>query len=604
MAERMRPEDCASALLRYVERMRGRIPDEDLDEINASEVPAEFSDALARFLFALMSDCDVRIRWNAAHSMRRIAAFGLAEAFDAWVKLYDRTTETAFRAANEPFYWLSARLCFVIVLNRVAHETPNAVACHFPMLVKIAGDGSLPHLLIRDFATNAALHLLETGRVRKSSAQIRKQLLRVNVPTIPRAEQKQHYAKLGHPEKKRPERRFAFDLMDTVPYWYNRAIGLFADVTQEEFLDVAERWIVDSWKTPVASSRWELKSRESRFSERNWVESSNDHGSEPILERFWTYLERHAMFCAIGELMQTKALAKVGKDDHDRFEVWLKEHGLSNSPSWLADLRCAKPLERQFWSEPGDLDKWLKGPAHGELLAELEITDAGWITVDAWHDTRGERWSSRVRVDSALVEPATAGSLMRSLQSTCDPYAFGLPYVDTELEINDPPYRLLGWLESMSSGSGIDELDPMRRTVSGTGTRPGTKVFAGLKLSFNREGHGVWSWSNGSVAFEHIGWSDQRNDDRSERRQHGLESEGHRLAASVETIYDCMLRTGMDLIISIKSYRQEEGHDDYQKTDKEERKSHTAKIVVLRSNGDIETCDGRSGTWKAPRHRA
>ena len=35
MAARMRPEDCASALLRYVERMRSRIPDEDLDEIEA-----------------------------------------------------------------------------------------------------------------------------------------------------------------------------------------------------------------------------------------------------------------------------------------------------------------------------------------------------------------------------------------------------------------------------------------------------------------------------------------------------------------------------------------------------------------------------------------
>jgi hypothetical protein len=130
------------------------------------------------------------------------------------------------------------------------------------------------------------------------------------------------------------------------------------------------------------------------------------------------------------------------------------------------------------------------------------------------------------------------------------------------------------------------------------------KVYAGLKLSFNRKGHAVWSWSNGSVAFEHIGWSDKRNDDRSERRQHGLESEGHRLAASLETIYDCMVRTGMDLIVSIKSCRQEERRDDYQKTDKEERTSHTAKIVLLRSNGDIETCDGRSGTWKAPRHRA
>ena len=57
-------------------------------------------------------------------------------------------------------------------------------------------------------------------------------------------------------------------------------------------------------------------------------------------------------------------------------------------------------------------------------------------------------------MNSALVEPDTAASLMRSLQSAENPYEYGLPYEDTDLEVNVPPYRLLGWLDDVISVGG------------------------------------------------------------------------------------------------------------------------------------------------------
>ena len=109
-------------------------------------------------------------------------------------------------------------------------------------------------------------------------------------------------------------RSFHFDILDTLPYWYSRALEVFGDLDREEFLDAAERWIVDRWGVQSNPWRWDDEPRQHSFSDHA-VASMHSNGSLPILERFHTYLEWHAMWCATGELMQTHALAKAGEDD-------------------------------------------------------------------------------------------------------------------------------------------------------------------------------------------------------------------------------------------------------------------------------------------------
>jgi hypothetical protein len=603
IAAQMGPEACGVALMWHLERVQKRILPADLDQIPVADVPKDAYVAVARFLRALMSDCDIRLRWRAAHSVRRLAVFNLREEFDAWVDLYDVTTDIPFRAAHEPFYWLAARLWAVIALHRVAHERPDALTKHFGKLVDIATDESLPHVLIRGLAKDSALHLRDVG-LGKLTAKRHKQLVAVNASSLPRSARDwgQRGEKLGERRKVR-ERRFDFDHMDTVPYWYDSAIDVFVDVSQAEFLDAAEKWIVDKWSVPT-TARWELQPRKYRFSERNWTESSNDHGTEPTLERFTTYLERHAMFCAVGELMNSKPLVSVTDDGYDHFEAWLKRRGLSSPPQWLADFRGPKPLERQFWSEPPNMDSWLGVPADNEFLKELVTDeDGGMITAQSWHATESSHFSSRVHVDSALVGPTTAASLMRALQTSRDPYDYKLPDEGTDFEINEPPYRLLGWLDDIAIDSGIDSRDPFCRTIAGVRLRPGAAVGKDLVQRITSDGNMAWYAGQQSLAFEHVAWSDKPPEDRSERRRYRLESEGERLSVSVKTLLSWMLKTEMDLIVSIELIR-EEGGGDYEETSKEKRKARTAKVIVLRRDGSIEACNGRVGTWQTPGCRA
>ena len=99
--------------------------------------------------------------------------------------------------------------------------------------------------------------------------------------------------------------------------WYSPAISAFADLEGEKFLDVAEEWIVDRWNVTNDPRQWNAEPRRKRFSERHGDSMDHRHGSLPTIERFHTYLEWHAMWCAVGELMQTNALAKVAEDDYD-----------------------------------------------------------------------------------------------------------------------------------------------------------------------------------------------------------------------------------------------------------------------------------------------
>lgn len=584
----------ATALQSYLDRVYRRIPAKDLDEMDPDQVPERRDVGIARFLFALMSDCDVRLRWRAAHCVRRLAALGITEWFDAWVNLYDSKEDPAFRAAGEPFYWLAARLWSVIVFDRVASETPNALVPHTSRIVAIAKDHSLPHVLIRAFARDAALRLLKSGHL-KLSAKEEKKLTVGNTSPVPRQKETMRHGPRSGGEKKRG---FDFDQLDTVPYWYESAIGLFADVSLNEFLDVAERWIVNEWKIPSGSSRWDLQPRKYRFSERNWLQSSNDHGSEPIIERFSTYLERHAMFCAVGELMRTRALAASDSDNDTRMESWLSERGLASPPFWLADLRSPKPLERQFWSEPDNVSQWVKSTPDDAFLAEIgwsgESSEA--ITVHAWHETGSSSFSSTVSVASALVAPETASSLMRALEASRDPYDYRLPEVGDQFEIDSAPYRLLGWLEDFSICSGVDSLDPFSATIGGITIKPGPAVAAGLTESGTDRGGTAWSKSNASVPFRYITWSNKRRDDRSERRRYGLETEGNRLVASAKVLKSYLRKTGMDLIVSIKIFK-EEGDGGYEKAGTEKTKARTAKVLILRKDGDVEDHKGHLGTW-------
>ena len=147
---------------------------------------------IARFLYAYMGDVDVRIRWRAAHALRRLARLGDIGILDKLVELYDQTSEPSYRKPDVPFYWLAARLWLMMTLDRIATETPSAVEPHGLWLLAIANDNEFPHVLIRSFAKSAACKLVESGLLALDSTQ-RDALKRANTSPVRRKKARRSY---------------------------------------------------------------------------------------------------------------------------------------------------------------------------------------------------------------------------------------------------------------------------------------------------------------------------------------------------------------------------------------------------------------------------
>ena len=594
------PTEATQVIKQYVNRLVQRIPASERDKWNLADIPTEASESVARFLYALMGDVDVRIRWRAAHALRCLVRLGDTGILDKLVGLYDRKIEKSYRAPDAPFYWLDARLWLVMSLDRIAEDRPSAIGHHGQRLLEIASDDDFPHVLVRSFAESAVEKLAQHGVFRMGAAQ-KKRLYLANKSPIRRKKALQPNHRVGFDRynfKENETRRFHFDSMDTLPYWYSRPLRCFADLNSKDLLDVAERWIVDRWGVSNNPWEWDMEPRQQRLSDRS-VSSWHSHGSLPTLERFHTYLEWHAMWCAVGELMQTRALAKAQADDYDTFERWLKGYALTVPPMWLADLCGPKPLETRLWFVPqGNIDAWVENVCENDFLSELGLVSRnGRIIVGGHHETRSGAFALSARVRSALVSPDTARALVRALQTVDDSWDYHIPLAGDDSEIDVSPYKLKGWIINDRQDLGIDERDPFRYEIRGLEYCPSSQTAKDLNLEFVRDGCPRWvDVRSRDTVFTYEAWSDNLGDEGEDRRRYDgtVRSAGARLLCDKKVLKAFMNKTGLVLIVEVEIIRKTTGYE-YSRYDEEKAKeSKFDRVVLLREDGTIEAAEGTS----------
>jgi hypothetical protein len=452
-------------------------------------------------------------------------------------------------------------------------------------------------VLLQALAKRAALKLIHAGALALSQKQQRA-LDRVNESPFRR---KKRVVGIGEGARDVPgkERRFHFDWVDTLPYWYDGAIRLFADVTREDFLDVAEQWIVETWGVRDEAWRWDDEKRRGRFSRRAYASMDHSHGSRPTLERFHTYLEWHAMWCTVGELLRSRSLARIDEGE-DRLDEWVHRDLPTREDVWLSDLRGPKPLEESLWYAPNKSGDWIDDISDDELLSEARLRDGSPIVVGAYHETRAPSFYAETRVDTALVAPRTARALVRALQTIDDPWDYRIPAErDHEAAIHADPYELRGWLNKgdRDLGTGSDERDPFRAGVRNVECRPGRLLMRTLQLSASQDAT-TWIRRGGDVAMRYCAWGDALDEDDEGRHPTELRSAGWRLAIQRDALRSFLERVGLDLIVEIGTTRRNKGYEDYSRVREEEAKeARFERVILLRRDGSIEGAEGRLGTW-------
>ena len=354
----------------------------------------------------------------------------------ALVAEYRRREERVFRARDFDFYWLAARLWFVVAWDRVAGERPESAAVIGSTLFNIALDDTFPHLLVRSFARDACEKLAAAGHLSLTTEESCR-LASVNESPLPRIPADPDVRKtiggFGHQNgfaDDRNGRRFEFNAFDTLPYWYEPMLKSFAAVDGEYFLREAERWIVDAWGySGDTRSFLQEERRRSRLNDREWGLSSNRQGSTPTLEPLRTHLEWHAMWCASGELLKSKPLVSFDEDDWNDLGARIHREKLMEPPLWSADLLISTPLlDRNWRSQERSLDDWVAEVREADHRAEIFPGDRlAYVVADGSSERRAGDRIETIGVSSALVEPGMGRSLVRALQTMEDSWDYKLP---------------------------------------------------------------------------------------------------------------------------------------------------------------------------------
>ena len=599
------PAPLVVALLEwYVQRLASRIPEKDLERVEPRSIPQNTAEAIGRFLMAKMGSPDSRARWRAAHAVRRLARTDDIPAVESFVLQFGRSDELAFSGPTPAFYPLAAKLWTTITLDRVAGECPTAAAAAGQMLLATALDEEFSHVLVRAFARDACTNLARAGLL-TLSPQEAAQLEMVNKSALPAVKSDDRYIREdAYHMRAREGRRFSFNSMDTVPYWYQPMWSAFAERVADRFLDSAERWIVDNWGWPEERVRsapklpWRL-GRDLDFSARG-----HGHGSRPVIEVLDTHLEWHAMWCATGELLKSVPLAEPELDDLDALDQRVRFERLSEPPLWTADLRVPTPLHQRHWVLGGEpIADWVAAvhePDHRVGMFPPERNC--YVTVAGRDETTGPDRSEEIALHSALVEPSTRLALLRALQTMEDSWDYKLPEEREDgCEIDAPPYRLLGWLVWPTRHNGIDEHDPFRGASSGVISAPGARVHAACGLARDNSGAARW-WLPGSnepmFVFEVWGEPDRDED----RYQTDVRSAGWRLLAHGEQLRAFLHGEDLDLVIEVEVHRR--GRRTGRYTGEESAEAPEARfdrIYCLRADGTLEIAEGSLGSWTGTR---
>jgi energy-coupling factor transporter ATP-binding protein EcfA2 len=584
--------------------------DNFLNIADDESVPNDLMKSVVAFLYRFLGDVDVRLRWCSAHVVRALVRMGRSEIPRLLTDFTEASENFVFSATNAPFHCLTALVWFAMLMARLADETPSAISPLFPRLLAIATNDELPHAVLRHHLKRALEIIYEhnqtsIGIAEKLAVEKINQYIDIEPEKI--ASPPRHFRR----SDPRPTIKFHFDSIDTIPYWYEPAMGIFSDIEPDDFFERAEHWIVNKWGGTEETSNWAKEPRQDRYSTSDFNLWTNDHGTYPIFERYSIYLEWHAMCCVVGELLPVKH--SVHHDDAwYSLESWFSRWDITLPPIWLSDLRAPKPSEVRFWQPLGQRgEEWFNKISTQEYLDELIIkkTRGKYFTVSSSRSTIDRQFGDRafsedVQVSSALISSKTAAALVKALQVIDDPYDYGLPSgIRDDLEINERDFQLLSFVTRTSSDEGFDGRDPFCHDIKRIAAKPGLLLRDVVNFSMSLSRPITWYDENlHETTFKLETWSDTptQYSTREQGRLNGQYCDGWRLSVPLNNLLKYLQSLNMDLIIEVMFDRTK--GDRYGRSRQEETQEVVFdKLFLLRRDGTIEDAFGFVRAWPEDR---
>uniref|UniRef100_UPI0025DE9204 hypothetical protein n=1 Tax=uncultured Phenylobacterium sp. TaxID=349273 RepID=UPI0025DE9204 len=367
----------------------------------------------------------------------------------------------------------------------------------------------------------------------------------------------------------------------------------------DKLLETAERWIVDVWRAQTNADGWAEEPRSNLFNDRDYALASTRGGSLPVLEHYRTYLEWHALWCAVGELLQTEPLSEEdGEDDWTALPNIIAREQLTVPPYWLADLTTPPPLLPDIWRGPeGAVASWLETVSDEEFRRALLPADRpGFLAVHFQNTSRSWGWRQISHIHSGLMSRETGSALVKALQSTDFSEDHYIPPEGHELGIDDGPYQLLGWLRASSGDVLLDDNDDSRNEIGNFDRVPGERVQAWKQLDRRRTEAGFEWVAKGDdrPVFIYEAWGNRMQRGREDRATANTRPAGSRLLMRRTQLAEMLVSLHMDLVVEVRIERADQGSRS--DSEKGTEVAHE-RFYGLAADGELVHARGRLEPW-------
>ena len=544
------------------------------------EPPPGINTAIAGYIWGALAAPQAGLRWESAHVVLGLCVLGRQDVLDDLVEFARDKTGKMYADSRLHFYHLHGRQWLMIAFARAACEHPERLAPYMDFFIHYALEDE-PHVVIRHFAARSALALVESENIEISADTITR-LAFVNNSTFP-FESTDRYRRVNQSRgRESGTKRFNFGY-DTSKYWFEdlgRCFGKGSSDIQVE----AEKVICSGWSLSENGYRHrDERYRRDIFQDR---ETRYSHSSYPVTDDLNFYLSYHAMMIVAGKLLATIPRHQDPKHPNNEFEEWLGRHLLSRHDGyWLSDRRDPAPLEWPRWKDEGQDGEWTLSVENSDFRRVLGFGEDKLNLSGYWQAVSGQR-EETVYISSALVTSDRSFALLRALQTATDSRDYRIPGAGDGFEIDEPGFRLKGWVENCSSETGRDELDPWTGGIQYPPLKPAKFVRDIFQLKTDKQCR-VWQIEIEGVQ-EEVLWAQVWGNDRSQEN-HYYETEGEhgrRLQASHAFIAEVLGKVSMDLITEVQIGRRVLRHSHKGSEDDFPGYSHPyTKIFIFKADG-------------------
>jgi len=551
--------------------------------------PDNVTDAFTGFIWAALASPRSETRWEAAHSVRRLAEAGCINEIDSLIGWACNGCADAFVGRLLPLYDMHARLYLLMALARIAIDSPEVIEKHSALFAGYALNSK--HVLIQKYAAEVAKSIEDAIPGTYDQEEMR-QIRNVNVSPFPvRETECYHRENINSPWHERGEVDQSLKLhfgYDFDRYWFTSIQHIFG-ISVQQFEELAREVAINEWGV-VAEDKFIRDPRQQIYREREIWHSHSEH---PKTDDYKFYISYHVMFAVAAKLLQEMPVLQNRGGHEDEWNEWLQSHSLTSVSGgrWLADRRDPCPLLRRAWVNEEKSENWQWEIMADDFLDGLFYERDGktWLNVfGLWNDHERER-NEQIHITSALVSPDASLPLLHALNTYERCHDYKLPdYREDDFEFGCSPFELEGWIVDQYVEKGLDRFDPFAANISYPPYQVGDRIKKHFNLDVDVENRCWYIPPSSDPSLICEIWSDEVLDDRD-----SLSRNGRRISASLDFMQQLSKEFEREIIIEVQIERRMHDWAGRRNNDEYEYSEPYCKLFLLSQDGklrDTTTC--------------